>query len=200
MSVVWSDIMLWGSVEDAQSSRSQTAQRKRVSQQVSALSNNSEIIIPVNSVRTRNNSNLYSQSLLYYIPIMTSNQIANILWSLGRMRCNWSDGLSLEFQQSLLTRLNTVLSAMSPYELLWSIWALGSMNVVWSRDIALIPNLKENILFVMGNASRMFSQKELGILLWALVKVKCPADDFPLKLRKDFVDNVENLLAKKNRF
>jgi hypothetical protein len=100
---------------------------------------------------------------------MTTNDLANTLWSLGSKRIQLS-ALQPSTKSSLLRRYSELVGDMDSYEHSWSLWALARMDLNWSSEFSF--DLKTKIVVALEEKAVYMAQQEIGVLLWALIKLQ----------------------------
>ena len=129
------------------------------------------------------------------ISTMTTNELANTLWSLGMRKTQWNiirNGVG----SIVLKRFTMIGKEMSSYEFAWSIWAFARMGIRWSEDFN--EDQRSEIMQIASDIVNVLSDQEIGVLLWALVKLQTPPHEFSRSLKQLFVDNIEYILMMKN--
>lgn len=104
------------------------------------------------------------------IPSMSSNELANILWSLGNRRTANSDLRQAGILIILINRFSVLVEDMSSYEFSWSMWAFAKMNFEWYSDFS--TEVRYSIISSAENKASTMTKQEVGVLLWALVKLQ----------------------------
>ena len=131
------------------------------------------------------------------VDLMSTNELANILWSLGMRRTKWTE-ICGGVGGAVLGRFISIGNDMSAYEFTWSMWALARMELRWCEDFG-----KDQCSKIMQIAADVVDtslpEQEIGVLLWALVKLQAPPQEFSRSLKQLFVDNIEYILIAKNR-
>ena len=148
----------------------------------------------------------------------SSSDLATIMWALGRMRIPWStlsggeDGdadrgegeLKEDEKESSCRGLIRCLAArrldLTGHELCWSLWGLASTGCAWEM---LSSDLQSDVMVTASQAvaacavdaaretrAMASMDRNIGVLLWALIKMQVPINDLPLALRSRFFDEL----------
>ena len=126
----------------------------------------------------------------------SSSHLALSLWALGRMRVEW-DTLSAEEGSRLLHCLDQRRGALTTHELSWSLWALARMGCSWAA-LSLTHRARLTEIATAATATATATDgagaaRDVGVLLWALVKMDVPINDLPLELRMRLFDSLRPL-------
>ena len=143
---------------------------------------------------TEHNNSVFSES----ISITSTNELANILWSWGMRRTPWTK-VRGSIGDAALSRFIMIGKGMSAHEFIWSLWAFARMGMRWSEDFD--GDQCSDIMQLAADAveTQSMSEREIGVLLWALVKLQTPPQEFSRSLKRLFVENIEYILMTRNK-
>ena len=103
------------------------------------------------------------------VPSFLPVDLANAMWSLGRMGVPFAD-IPAEVQDSLLTAVKRTVGGMSCFELVWTLWALDRMEVRLNENN--YTGLDEALLPVLAAAIPLMSMQELGLMMFAVTNMQ----------------------------
>ena len=102
------------------------------------------------------------------IDIVSTNEFASILWSLGRMDADFNQ-FPDSLQKTLLSALSKQIFKMNPYEFAWTTWALGRMRVQYS---SLPIECANSFPIAAENVMSKMEEREVGVTLWGLGRIQ----------------------------
>eukprot|EP00981_Chlorochromonas_danica_P002060 scaffold420_cov169-Ochromonas_danica.AAC.20 len=96
---------------------------------------------------------------------MSSQELANAIYALGLMGCQWKD-LDSTTTSTLLIALNTTVSLMKPEELSITLYSLSKMQVSWFNDLP--PSLQDHLQVVLLNCLHQMNEQAIANTLYGL--------------------------------
>lgn len=124
-----------------------------------------------------------------------ANRWANLMWSLAQLNFQWKEDLL-----SYPTHVKYVLACavqlfpyMSGYEFAWSLWSLAK----WSVQFTDLPTpLQQTIIACAEKHVSRATSQELGVMLWAFIRIKAPISEFPPALTAQIIASMDMMATK----
>ncbi len=106
------------------------------------------------------------------VPSFLPVDLANTMWSLGRMGVPFTD-IPQDIQATLLAALGGAVGDMSCFELVWTLWALDRMQVRFQgEERGIYASLDKTLLPVLTAAIPLMSMQELGLMMFAVANLQ----------------------------
>jgi hypothetical protein len=119
-----------------------------------------------------------------YGSTLTPRQYATFLWSLGRMSYNLQ---SSAIGTSILALLANKFDDMTAYEVAWSIWALGRLNL---RFDELDRSIQTTMMRMITSQFPSMNPKERAVMLWSIGELNVPVNDLPDNIKLSMLSSL----------
>ena len=113
---------------------------------------------------------LLFDSLRLGLPYAVPADLANILWSLGRLNISAKE-LPEDVLSETFLAIDRSIYEMSAFELAWTIWALDRMNLTFSE---IPPTTYSATMTSTIEQLKGMEMRELGIVMYAITNMKVP--------------------------
>lgn len=114
---------------------------------------------------------LVLQAVRVAVPTLLPVDVANVMWSLGRLGVPTSDVPSETLEMLFQSVRDTVID-MKPFELVWTLWALNRMQVTFPSTAASAEDLYETLVRVVAKAIPSMTMQEMGVMMFSMTSMR----------------------------
>lgn len=113
---------------------------------------------------------LVSRAVHMAVPTLLPVDIANVMWSLGRLGVPITS-IPTQTLGMLLQAVRDTATGMKPFELVWTLWALNRMQVTFPTSVEGTEELYETILGAVVMAIPSMTMQELGVMIFSMTSM-----------------------------
>ena len=119
---------------------------------------------------------LILQAVRVAIPTLLPVDIANVMWSLGRLGVPTSDIPSATLEMLFHSVRDTV-GDMKPFELVWTLWALNRMQVTFPSSTLGTDKLYQTLVHVVAEAIPSMTMQEMGVMMFSMTSMRADMNE-----------------------
>jgi hypothetical protein len=119
---------------------------------------------------------LILQAVRIAIPTLLPVDIANVMWSLGRLGVPTSDIPSATLEMLFHSVRDTV-GDMKPFELVWTLWALNRMQVTFPSSMSGTDKLYQTLVHVVAEAIPSMTMQEMGVMMFSMTSMRADMNE-----------------------
>ena len=104
------------------------------------------------------------------VPTLLPIDIANVMWSMGRLGVPVTS-IPPEILRVIFQAVCDTVTSMTPFELVWTLWAINRMQVTFPTTIDGTEELYETVLVALVRSIPNMTMQELGVMMFAMTNM-----------------------------